>query len=163
MQHVKDAIFAEIRKAKDIATRAGYSFPDVVVRFDLKGTCAGRAIYKLGQHTVRFNLDIAKDNLELYIKRTVNHELAHVLQHKYNLRSRPHGREWAHFCRILTGSEMPRCHTYKVDHLRRKKNVKIYLYKCNCETHKVSTTIHNRIMAGRVYSCKSCKNKIEPI
>jgi SprT protein len=164
MQHVKDAIFAEIQKAKKIAESKGYEFPPFVVRFDLKGTNAGYAEWKWTginySYCVKINMDIANDNLETYLKRTVNHELAHILQFKYNRGSKPHGREWDHFCRVLTGSTMSRCHDYAVSHLRRKKNVKRYLYKCDCRTHQISSTVHNRIMNKQEYFCKSCKGKL---
>lgn len=162
MQEIIQAIHEEIEKAKKIAAGKGYTFPEFGVRFDLKGSCAGRACYKNGEHYVRFNLEIAKDNLNTFVKRTVNHELAHVLQHRFSLGSKPHGKEWKHFCKVLTGSEMPRCHSYEVSHLTRRRRT--YLYTCGCRDHEITSIKHRRIISGMYsYWCKSCGNKLKRI
>jgi SprT protein len=162
MQHVKDAIFQEITKAKQKAIDNGYEIPRFSIRFDLKGTCAGRAGYKGQEYYLRFNLDIAKDNLETFLARTVNHELAHLLQFKYNRGCKPHGSEWQYYNRVLTGKKMPRCHSYDVSHLK-TRNVKRYIYTCGCTQHVVSSIKHNRILKGGGYRCIRCRNELKAV
>lgn len=163
MQHIKQAVLTKLQGYKNIAIQKGYEPPVYGVRFDLKGTCAGKACWRGEEFWMQFNLDIAAENLDEYLNRTVPHELAHILQYKYARGSKPHGPEWDRFCVILTGKTMPRCHSYDVNHLRRKRNVKYYLYSCGCRTHQISSTTHNRIMSGKKrYNCTRCDCVIRP-
>lgn len=162
---IKEQIIAEVQRYREIAASKGYDLPDVPIDFSLKGACAGQAVTRRFMGTpvkLRFNLAIAERHPEEFLKRTCPHEVAHLLQYKKNPNAKPHGREWDFFCRLLTGSTMPRCHTYDVTGIKRTRNVKRFQYVCNCEnrTHKVSTTIHKRIEAGRIYTCKSCGSDI---
>jgi SprT protein len=101
--------------------------------------------------------------MDEFLSRTVPHEMAHILQFIHYPHSKPHGREWDQFCRVLTGATMPRCHSYDVTGIKRTRKVKKYLFACGCRQHKISSTIVNRIMKGSVYTCKCCKGKIEAV
>ena len=163
MNTVKEQIIERVNYYFDKAKKHGYVIPPIPIDFSLKGGCAGQAIHKKisGQPVkLRFNLDIAERNLNIFLNRTCGHEIAHLLQFMKNPNSKPHGHEWDFFCKVLTGSTMPRCHSYDTTGLKRTKTVKRYQYSCGCRNHQISTTIHNRIMGGRKYFCKNCKELI---
>jgi SprT protein len=157
------AILDKIAELKTVAEQKGYPLPPLAVKFDLKGAASGQAFRKNGQCVVRFNLAIAKENIEEFLVRTVPHELAHILQFIHRPRVRPHGPEWQSFCRILIGKTIPRCHSYEVAHLKRKVERKKYLYSCGCRTIHLSSVKHGRIQKGVRYSCVKCKNAVRPI
>ena len=166
MNETKRAILEAVEKYVNIAKSKGYVVPHIPIDFSLTGACAGQAISKrLTGYPVkmRFNVSLAERHLKEFCERTVPHELAHILQYMSHPTSKPHGKEWQHFCKILTGSTMERCHQYDTKGIKRTKNVKRYLYRCSCQTHKVSTTVHNRISNGQTYTCKNCKSRIESI
>jgi SprT protein len=156
-------IVEKIKEYKAKAEQAGYTLPQLFVRFDIKGAFSGQAIRGQGKYTIRFNPTIARENMEEFLVRTVPHELAHILQfvHKPNA-TRPHGKEWDFFCRLLIGKSIPRCHSYEVAHLKRKRQTKHYLFQCGCagKTHRVSSVIYGRILKGRSYYCGKCHAKI---
>ncbi len=160
MTNTKQAIIDTVNHYKQVAQSKGYTFPHhTKILFNLKGACAGRA--RKDGSWMKFNLDIASENLDTFLKRTVPHEMAHILQFQQDKNSKPHGDAWKHFCRVLTGSEMPRCHSYKVSHLKRRRTVLSYTYKCSCSTYRLSSIKHNRCVRGEAYyTCLKCKCKV---
>jgi SprT protein len=163
MEHIKRAIFETIEKYAKIAESKGHTFPKVPIDFSLKGTCAGQAVYARGGKPVkmRFNLALAERHLDAFLSSTVPHEMAHVLQFMANSRSKPHGSEWDHFCKVLTGSTLPRCHRYNTAGIKRTRNVKKYYYECSCRTFKLSSIKHNRVVRGESeFRCPKCEGKL---
>ena len=163
---IKQRILAEVQKCREIAESKGYHLPLIPIDLSLTGAVAGKCVHmRLSGKPVKlkFNLAIAERHPEQFLKRTVPHEVAHALQFMRNPNSKPHGHEWDHFCRVLTGSTMPRCHSYDVTGIKRTRKVKKYLFACGCRQHTVSSTIVNRILEGRTYTCKCCKGKIKAV
>ena len=164
---VKQAIIARIDELTRIATYMGLRYPAKTIHdFSLRGRCAGQYVYSyIGVTTsftksvLRWNLDIAKNNLQDYLNTTVPHELAHAIQKYHYPTSQPHGAEWRRLCVALVGHELPRCHSFDVTLARKTKR---YTYTCNCDskTHNISSVIHNRIMKGRYYRCNDCYSRI---
>ena len=167
MNETKNKIIQAVQHYREIAASKGYHLPVIPIDFTLKGACAGQAVHKKWTGTpvkLRFNLELAHRNVDEFIRRTVPHECSHLLQFMRNPRSKPHGHEWDFFCRVLTGSTMPRCHSYDTEGLVRRRNVKRYDYACDCGTsHKVSATVHNRIINGKNYTCIDCGSRIRQI
>jgi SprT protein len=160
----KQAIINRVEELTKIATAKGLHYPSTTHDFGLRGRCGGQ--YAWGYRTstasftksvLRWNLDIAKENLNDYLTTTVPHELAHAIQRYHFPRSTPHGKEWKQCCRALVGHELPRCHQYETKPAR---IVKRYNYACACKTHAVSSVVHGRIQRGRNYICTSCKTRI---
>ncbi len=106
-------------------------------RFDLKGGTAGQVRYTtkffLSSNMrmtkaicLRFNLQLAKDNLTDFLARTVPHELAHILANARNMKTTrkvpPHGLEWRKACKDLGMAihRITRCHDYEVPKTSRK-------------------------------------------
>lgn len=125
--------------------------------FSLRGTCAGRA----NDRILRYNLDIAVNNIEAFLDDTVPHEIAHVLQRRHYPYSKPHGPEWKKFCILLTGKMLPRCHTFDCEKAR---NVRRAKYVCGCagKIYNLSTIRINRIKKGTKYTCPSCRIQLTP-
>lgn len=130
----------------------GYSFSMPSLDFKLKGFVAGRG----GANILKFNLDIASQNLEHFLVTTVPHEMAHVLQMRAYPRSKPHGTEWVHFCRVLTGKPLPRCHNYEVVSARPTQKV-----SCNCKEWQFTSVRLGRMKRGTRYTCRDCRSVIK--
>jgi SprT protein len=129
------------------------------IKFDLRGACAGQVAYIPGRRgaTLRFNLALATENWPDYRERTVPHEVAHLaVASKYGIRKvRPHGPEWQQAMLIL-GLEPKRCHSYDVSKHKRSRP-RPHIYSCECQQHRVSQNIHNKIQAGQKRYCRKCK------
>ena len=130
----------------------GYSFAMPSLDFKLKGFVAGRG----GANILKFNLDIASQNLEHFLVTTVPHEMAHVLQRRAYPRSKPHGTEWVHFCKVLTGKPLPRCHNYEVVSARTTQKV-----SCNCREYQFTSVRLGRMKRGVRYTCRDCRSVIK--
>jgi SprT protein len=155
---VKQAIINRVEFLTEIAKSKGLRYPKTTHDFTLRGRCAGQYVWSYSDSTLRWNLDIAKDNLNVYLSTTVPHELAHAIQRYHHPRSKSHGKEWKDCCKALVGHELLRCHKYKTTPARKVRRFK---YSCDCMEHSVSTILHNRIVkGGRTYRCTKCKTPI---
>jgi SprT protein len=131
------------------------NIPKLPVHFDLKGHCGGMFC-----HTkYRFNLEIAKNNREHYLKQVIPHEIAHQLNRiKYGYNVKPHGREWQNIMIVVFGLTPERCHSYETQAAR--KVSRPYVYKCNCREFHLTSIIHNRMLQGQTRICLKCKGKL---
>lgn len=145
----------------------GYTFPEYDVTFNLKGKTAGTAewrrvgIHGMSDITLNFNMQLAVDNTENFLKQTVPHEVAHIVAEFLfgsNVKKVNHGKAWKHVMRVF-GLEPNRCHQYDVSGV--VKEGRYHKAKCNCRTLMLSTTRKNRILQGKAsYTCDYCKSKI---
>lgn len=159
---------ADIREAIAEATRSvlaraagryGVDLGAAQLRFDLRGRAAGMALFVPMQ--IRYNLVIASLDLEVFLKATVPHEVAHLAAYGlYGGKVRPHGVEWQAICRDL-GGDGRRCHQYDVPPVRQ---VRRFLYACACQTVNLSIIRVNRMGRRRVrYFCKRCNGPFQPV
>jgi len=140
-----------------------------VIEFSKRGTTAGTCEYNFqtGEGILNFNPEIMRDNFDVFIDRTVAHEVAHYITDRvYGLimrgsRVSHHGKEWKRTMRILGVKDIKRCHSYRVDNISRRKTKK-FQYECDCGIeHVVSTVTHNRMQRGhRSYVCVKCHSKL---
>lgn len=137
----------------EILNNKGYSFIPPNIDFNLKGQVAGKG----GPNILKFNLDLASRNLKTFLKTTVPHEIAHVIQLRQNPRSKPHGSEWKFFCKLLTGHYLPRCHDYEVV----SRNSNQILASCSCQQFSLTRIRVRRIQQGVQYRCKKCRQIIK--
>ena len=152
---VQKQIQSQVQHYCQIAEQKGFSVPPPPINWNLRGSVAGYAC----SSWVKFNLDIASNHLSVFLVDTVPHELAHYYQRRFHPHSKPHGREWKKFCQVLTGKELPRCHTFSYTPAR--KSTKIFEFRCGCEfPHKVSRIIATKISLGKTYRCRRCKQKL---
>ncbi len=154
-----------LKQARPLLAERGRRMLTVLVHCDLHGHAAGQVRHHPGGHIeIRYNLDIARLQPEVFVAQTVPHEVAHVLTGwLYDQRVRPHGPEWQAMMRHL-GSEPKRCHDFALtdtDSLHRQRR---WAYHCACRKHLLSTTRHNRIRRGqRQYQCRDCGEILRPI
>jgi SprT protein len=121
-----------------------------VVAYDLKGHHAGWA---LPDGTIRLNTDLLLSETEDMLATTLPHEIAHVVQRQIYPRSKSHGLEWRRLMGYL-GVPADRCHQYETIAARKKSTP--YTYYCDCQEHKVTVTLHRRMLQGRTYRCRRC-------
>lgn len=156
-EELATAVEAVYVKAEEVFQR---KFRRPFIRYDLKGSTAGQALYS--QWQLRFNVPLYKENTSQFIARTVPHEVAHLLvKELYTLhRVKPHGYEWRSVCRKIGMEEVTRCHNYDVKgHVNRHKRP--YKYVCGCREFSLTITKHRRIRQGANYFCKSCKGTLQ--
>lgn len=161
-QQLKNEILEAVEQAFKKADRYfGYDFPRVLSRFDLTGTTAGYFCTRSTGNFFRFNVKIAKENREHYLKQTVPHEVAHaVARGHYNTRRiKPHGSEWKMVMTEVMGVPATRCHSYDVSSSRKMKT---FDYACGCQVHKITLTRVNKIKRGTKYTCRKCKQSLAP-
>lgn len=142
-RQVEDLLLSRVRQVEDKVLetyllaetlfRRCFELPSI--RWDLSGTCAGRAIWP--DNRIRFNPVLLCENTSDFIREIVPHEIAHLLNRAMNgSGAKPHGPEWKTIMRAL-GLEPRRCHKYDVTNAR-VRNVQRYILKCACRTHSIS-------------------------
>ena len=123
------------------------------VDFKLRGKVAGKAYYKENRISLNRTLMLENDN---FIQQTLPHELAHLICYQTGGHF-GHGGHWQ-LCMIALGRAPKRCHNYDV------RNTLVggaFVYECDCEReHVISKIKHNRILKGREYFCKFCRQPI---
>jgi len=167
MTELQDQVVSTVREYIDIANEllhAGINPHSILVKFNIRGTnLAGEANFS--KSLLRFNPVFLEHCTDEFIKRTVPHEVAHIVQRKlFGYGVRCHGKEWKKVMQVF-GLEPSRCHNYVLPAEIRKKHSRRqerFSYSCNCGTgvHKVSKTKHNRINKGYGYRCCSCNERI---
>ena len=139
----------------------GRSFDRIPVTFDLRGSAAGMFRAHGQDRVIRYNPWIFGKYFDENLRDTVPHEVAHYLVHEVHdlRRVKPHGREWRALMHAFGADPEP---TFKLDLTgipRRRQRT--HLYRCLCRTHEVSSTRHNRAVAGRgIYCCRYCRGEL---
>lgn len=145
-----------IERIKEVFANAhkmyGMDFVLPTITFKLKGRRGGYAMAY--RNFIAINNEMLHQNGDSFIKDVPGHEAAHIITRKlYPYAVDSHGSEWATVMRNVAYQEPKRCHDFAVV----TKNE----YFCKCtDTIYVSTTIHNRILKNKSYSCKKCRSKI---
>lgn len=92
-------------------------------------------------------------------RNTVVHEIAHIAEALIYNRSMSHSLDWAAIMNVC-GEQAARFATIEkkaeIDYVRPpKRKMKKYIHKCDggC-SHTVGGQIHNKIMKGRIYTCR---------
>jgi len=156
------ATIQSVAKAGEVL---GNRFPVPELLFDLRGTTAGRAYTYLNADfmlpKIRYNMRLAKENLENFVNRTVPHEVSHIIANRHFGKNCGHGREWKWVMVNVFGVEPKRCHDYNVEGHRVRKTF-IHVYTCGCGECKVGTKHHNIIQQSperRIFCC-ACRQTI---
>lgn len=149
-----------VTRTRNLLARAaehyGISPPQVEIRFDLRGQSAGMASHGAASGLViRYNPLLLRENGEDFLRRTVPHEVAHLITRLvFGLRCRPHGEEWREVMAFF-GADPSRCHNYDTSRAR-TRTLTQYPYACGCRDHALSSIRHNRARRGQRYLCRSC-------
>ncbi len=152
-------------RTKALLKQAGHHFgrpvPEVKTNFDLKGQAAGMVRFPaLGKPQIRYNALLLNENTEDFLKRTVPHEVAHVIARVYYGRNiRPHGPEWQSVMQFF-GADASRCHSYDTQRSSTRK-LQQFRYVCDCTEHLLTSIRHKRSLAGQRYRCRKCKNPLK--
>ena len=149
------------RYLRQAATRYGYDYQPVQISFDLKGRAAGVYQVRQGSVHIRYNPYIFAKFYEDNLRTTIPHEVAHYVSDRlYGLRNiKPHGKEWQDIMQEF-GVKPQVTGRYDLAGIpvRRQKR---HEYICNCRSHQISTSRHNKIQQGNVsYQCQYCGSTI---
>lgn len=132
------------------------------VRFDKRGTTAGTA--NSAKWELNFNMVLLNENVEHFVKQTVAHEVAHLVDHqvfdshalRFDSRGRrkkrqPHGPNWKRVMMIL-GVPAKRCHNMDVSNARvARRKTETFDYHCSgCnKTLPMGKIRHNKQQSGK--------------
>lgn len=137
-----DEVLADARKKFPTYANA----PRPTVEFFEKGRAAGTA---LGYTKLRFNLGVFRQNPEYFIKRTVSHEIAHIVC-SYTGLGRNHDRGWKRVD-IALGGNGSRCWNTEDSNampvmVRQRKR---YEHRATCGTIVMLSDVrHNKLIRG---------------
>lgn len=127
--------------------------------YNIRGSSAGQVRYtREGVERLRFNLTLAKQNLNEFLTRTVPHELGHILAFYRHGPKAGHGQGWKQACKDLGMKEITRCHNYKVPRSARKPH-DVQCVTCK-EVFFVTKKVYKRILENQRYSHNPCKSKL---
>ena len=127
------------------------------VKFDLKGRTSGMFVVKRNETCIRYNEIIFSRYFDDSLENTVAHEVAHYVVHSMHVlrKVKPHGEEWQRVMNLF-GVKPEVTSNYDVSSLPLHRQ-KQHDYYCECMTHQLSTTRHNKVQANRaVYKCRKC-------
>ena len=129
-----------------------------ILVFRQLGKRAGCAWYI--DNKIELNSDFCHNgHLEDMLNQTLPHEIAHIISYLiYGRCGIGHNHHWRNVMRVL--NVVPRrCHAYSLVNVKTRTRGK-YNYNCKCKTHVVGSTIHNRILLGTVYTCRTCRTAL---
>jgi len=133
------------------AQHFGRSFSRPLVKYDVRGNYAGWAH---GTEYIRLNPTLLAQHTEEYLRTTVPHEVAHIIQHQLYPRSKPHGKEWAYVMWVL-GVPADRTHEWETKPAR--VHPRPWEYHCDCRTHWLTNRMHAKILNGQRRYCTKCR------
>lgn len=125
-----------------------------ILSYNLRGTCAGLAVYLSNE--VRLNPVLFRENPEFFLSETIPHELAHLLAFKvYGHKIKPHGAEWKSIMRSL-GVAPKTTHSLDLSSVQRKRPT--VSYRCACDqTTEIPVSRHQRVQRAKGrFVCKTC-------
>jgi SprT protein len=160
---LKARVEAKIREGLAAAnTFYNQTFPFPVIKYDLRGTVAGRA--KLQQWVIHLNPTLLVENVDTFIRRTPNHELAHLIAFRvYKREETGHGAKWKFIMSNIMKQAPERCHSYDTTTIRERTGGTVS-FDCKCTVHKVTQrkarNILNAMVTGNQYRCRQCKTPL---
>jgi SprT protein len=171
---LKKAVETKIQEISKLSDEIFGVSPTMNIVYDLESVrTLGIASYTKG--TMRLNKHLLLEFGETYINEIVVHEYAHFVVRAQEARGdfgfhhpKPHGREFKYVCAYFgipgkaTTSVFSNSKFLNEKQKKLNSSRKTWVYSCNCEKpHEVSTTIHNKMRRGLVYTCKKCKSNLK--
>ena len=136
-------------------------FERIPVLFDLAGRTAGMFKMVGRQRCIRYNPWIFAKYFDENLSDTVPHEVAHYIVHEVygGRRIKPHGPQWQ---ALMNQFGADAGVTFNMDLAGiPQRSQKTHPYRCDCRTHDVSTTRHNRVKRGSGrYQCRFCDGQL---
>lgn len=133
------------------------AIPPVDVLFDLSGQAAGQFRWTAVPRScvIRFNPWVFAADFAHHLDATVVHEVAHYVTYRlYGPRSIAHGADWR---RVMRAFGVPARATghYSLVGVPVRRQAR-HVYRCDCRSHDLSSTRHNRHQRGHQYRCRYC-------
>lgn len=164
--HLQVRTLAE-QYVRQASVHFGRCLPIPEIRFDLRGACAGQAVFRLTrmrtpatQCALRFNDALLHRYPEEFFGQVVAHEVAHAVAHWiYGRQIRPHGPEWRAIMQEVLGVPPQVRHRMEVQRQPRRRHA----YGCGCErrVHALSGIRHNRVQRReQIYLCRDCRQPL---
>lgn len=159
MHNYHNKVLERVNECHLIAEQALKYYRDVcTIDYKITGVIAGKAYYF--KNHISLNAILLDENEEVFIYRTVAHEIAHLVTKKVFKNAKPHGKEWKYIMRLFN-APTNRCHSYDVSIVSTRKKRK-FIYSCDCKKpHIISVTKHNRALKGHKYECLECHQFIK--
>lgn len=165
---VKDQVRSKLLSCIDIANEHyGVDITMPRIEYKLTGTTAGTANHST--NVVDFNPILLMNNVEAYMKRTVPHEMAHLITdlidpkaHMSFMGSKrsPHGSTWKSVMGVL-GADPSRCHQYDTSQVERKSSQYEYICEGCGDTLMMGVKRHNKQQRAGLgvqpYSHQGCR------
>lgn len=149
---VKAKVVAKLKEGIALAeAKYNQKFAMPKVSYDLRGRVAGYANYR--EWHIRLNAVLLMENVEVFLERTVPHELAHLITDRVypeahasdimftrsgrmkRTKREVHGPRWQSVCLVLGMTDITRCHKYDVTNSKVVKSSSRQVeWKCPCGT-----------------------------
>ena len=155
VERLETVVLNTYLKAQEVYRR-NFTLPTIT--FGDMGKVSGMAY--LQSNKLKFSPTLFVQNVETFLSNTVPHEVAHLVTWQvYPNSKQGHGPEWRSVMSQLGVENISRCHSYDVSTVA-SVLPRPFVYKCNCQSHKLTSIIHRRITAGQKRRCKRCMTHI---
>jgi predicted SprT family Zn-dependent metalloprotease len=167
-QSTRSAFLAIVKdKMAQAEQMFGVDMSDVAIELNIRGNrISGQACpprWKRGKrlgYRIRFNPAAIVECFDELVKRTVGHEVAHMVCFKRPELGRNHDRGWKRID-IALGGDGSRCHSMKFGQASTRTR-KQYAYKTTSGQQVVLSSVrHNRIQTGTIYVYGKDRSKIK--
>jgi len=167
IDEIEDKVIDKLLELKKIIN---YTYPNIKVHIDIPiikyDSKSSRTLgyYNPTKDTIHLDLELLKEDTNLYINNVVTHEYAHYITQKlYGSFVKPHGKEFKSICRLFGIDGRATIKGFNnskvIENRRVKRNIKRFAYTCDCGyNHQISTITHNRIQKGQYRACSICKS-----
>jgi len=132
---------------------------EIPCEFTLGGKTAGMAYFGI-ETKINYNSIIAEENFLDFMKRTVPHEVAHIVAFIYFHENCGHGDKWKFIMeKIFECEDFSRTHNYDISEILNKKEN--FEYICGCGiSHPISKLLHKKMQKGQIRRCTKCHGKL---
>lgn len=126
-----------------------------ILCFDLTSTTAGRSYSSM--NTIHLNMYLLKHNTEQFLKDTLVHEVAHLVEAKV-FGTMKHGKNWKSIMKVFGIKNPKSLHEYDTTNMPHKRKVsKMFEYSCACGKQSLSKVRHENIKLNKkLYKCNKC-------
>lgn len=160
----RKAIEQKYNECYEIAKAKGYDLPKINIEWNLRGTVAGMFCWQGNRMFFRVNEELAKANLDDYLKQTIPHEFSHYIvrarYENFGYGIKPHGWEWKKIMLKVFGLEPHRCHKYDVSAVKQNRRHYVYVCACNKKYPLGAKRHRNLLMNPKKYFCPKCKSHL---
>ncbi|GAA6183670.1 MULTISPECIES: SprT family zinc-dependent metalloprotease [Alteromonadaceae] len=123
--------------------------------FNQRGNIAGTA--HLQKNLIKLNSTLLMDNFDEFLVTVIPHEVAHIITFQLFKRVKPHGIEWQSIMNNVFN--LPATVRHKMD--TTKTQGKMFDYKCQCGTVKLTLRRHNKVVnKQQIYCCRKCQQEL---